>query len=221
MRVLMVTAHPDDCIAFLGTALKFKKEFGAKLMEITLTKGEENDVEGSREEEMKKVSKLIGYNHKFLNGEDFNLTRSKELIYRLIKEIRDFKPNIVITLPPYDYHNDHRKTFEITQEAVRFARTGLKTEELGERWQVDLFMYSDSLHLLKRPTLYFDITNYFDEKLEAWRMFSSQTTDRITRMLEGLALLRGSEINVKYAEAFEIYEYFPLNFDKLVALFKK
>ncbi|HID79430.1 MAG TPA: hypothetical protein EYP42_02740 [Aquificales bacterium] len=163
------------------------------------------------------ISKTYSYRLSF----SFNLTRSKELIYRLIKEIRDFKPNIVITLPPYDYHNDHRKTFEITQEAVRFARTGLKTDELGERWQVDLFMYSDSLHLLKRPTLYFDITNYFDEKLEAWRMFSSQTTDRITRMLEGLALLRGAEINVKYAEAFEVYEYFPLNFDRLIALFKK
>ncbi len=219
MKVLAVTAHPDDCVIFAGTLLKLKEEFNANIMEITLTKGEENDFNNEREEEMKKVSKFLGYTHKFLNGKDFNLFRDKNLILQLIKEIRDFKPDIVITLPPYDYHNDHRLTFSITEEAVRFARTGFRPD-LGEKHRVSLFIYADSLHLLKRPVLYFDITNYFNKKIEAWQMFASQKDDKITRLLEGTALRRGAEINVKYAEAFEIYEYSPVNFDSLVNLFK-
>ncbi len=234
MKILITTAHPDDHVVMAGTLLKLKEEFNAKIKEITFSFAAGGNAEvDERIKEIKKASEFLGIEHSFLipmdrEGNVFEtpkrLTEYKdEYKLGLIKEIREFKPDFVFTLPPYDYHIAHRLTALITFDAVRMAMTGAYSK-LGKAHRVKIVAYPDSINLVKEPTLFFDITNYFEKKLYLWReIYKSQYDKSIEDLMIGTALVRAKQTNkksVKYAEAFELWSDQKILFEDLVELLK-
>jgi len=234
MRILVTTAHPDDHVIMAGTLLKLKEEFNAEIREITFSfaAGGTAEVE-TRKREIENAANFLGIEHKFLvprnrEGKEFNtperLTEYKdEYKLGLIYEIRDFKPDILFTLPPYDYHIAHRLTALITFDAVRMAMTGAYSK-LGKKHRVKIVAYPDSINMVKDPSLYFDITKYFDKKIYLWReIYKSQYDPSIEDLMRGLALVRAKQTNnknVKYAEAFELWSDQKVLFDDIVELLR-
>ena len=57
-----------------------------------------------------------------------------------------------------------------------------------------------------QPNLWIDISNFLEEKIEIMKLYESEIGDppfpRSVENIKALATLRGSTINVKYAEAF-------------------
>jgi LmbE family N-acetylglucosaminyl deacetylase len=235
MRVMLVTAHPDDHIVMAGTLLKLKEEFNAQIKEVTLEKGEGGTADiDTRVKEIKEAVKFLGIEHTFLKpanleGELFEspnrvMEYKEEYFFGLIREIREFKPDIVFTLPPYDYHITHRLAAQITFDAVRMAMTSA-FPKLGKKHRVKIVAYPDSIVLVKNPTLYFDITNYFEKKLYLWReIYKSQYDKSIEDLIVGTALVRAKQVNkkgiTKYAEAFELWDQKPILFDDIIEMLK-
>ena len=117
LHVMAIGAHPDDCdFCFGGTALKFIAQ-GHKVMFLSMTNGCSGHREAPgpalaarRYNETQAVAKLTGIEYKMTDIPDGSLTT--ELRYRdvLMREIRAFKPDLVFTHRPNDYHPDHRST---------------------------------------------------------------------------------------------------------------
>ena len=115
LNVLAIGAHPDDCdFCFGGTALKYKA-IGHRVMFLSITNGCSGHhlspgpaLVKRRQSETKAVSKMTGIECKIIDIPDGSLTT--DLSYRdiLMREIRLFKPDIIFTHRPNDYHPDHR-----------------------------------------------------------------------------------------------------------------
>ena len=117
LNIMGVGAHPDDCdIFFGGTASKFIAQ-GHRLLFLSMTNGCSGHhltpgpaLTARRFAETQAVSKLTGIEYKMTDIPDGSLTT--DLRYRdlLMREIRAFAPDMILTHRPFDYHPDHRST---------------------------------------------------------------------------------------------------------------
>ena len=112
---MAIGAHPDDCEFLFGaTAVKFK-EMGHRVMFLSMTNGCSGHhidhgaaMASRRYGEIQAVSKLTGIEYAMTDIPDGLLTtdiRSREIMMR---EIRAFQPDVILTHRPNDYHPDHR-----------------------------------------------------------------------------------------------------------------
>jgi LmbE family N-acetylglucosaminyl deacetylase len=117
MNIMVVGAHPDDCdFKCGGTALKFLAA-GHTVRFLSMTNGCMGHhldygaaMAARRYAETQAVARLTGIEYRVMDIPDGGLMpdlRSREM---LLREIRAYKPDIVITHRPNDYHPDHRNT---------------------------------------------------------------------------------------------------------------
>lgn len=134
----------------------------------------------------------------------------RDLISRIEREatyaIDRVRPTAVI-LPAPSYNQDHTALFNAGFAACRPQLRATKPF-------VDLVLGSDAPQLMWRetpfrPTFYVDISEYLGAKLDALACHASQLRrfpdPGSPETLEHLARLRGAEIGVDAAEAFECY----------------
>jgi len=124
-RILVIGAHPDDCeIKCGGTAALWAKA-GHVVRFVSATNGGTGhhaiggvELVRRRVAEAKKAAAIIGIESQVLditNGELEPL-----LVYRrlFIKIIREFRPDLILTHRPNDYHPDHRYTSQLVQDSA-------------------------------------------------------------------------------------------------------
>jgi LmbE family N-acetylglucosaminyl deacetylase len=117
LNVMVIGAHPDDCdFKCGGTALKFLAA-GHKVMFLSITNGcmgHQADygtaMAARRYAETQAVARLTGIEYRVMDIPDGALTPDLRSRARLLREIRGYKPDIIITHRPNDYHPDHRNT---------------------------------------------------------------------------------------------------------------
>ena len=120
-NILIVSAHADDHITSAGSVFKLQSQ-GYNAYEILLTNSQEgrdrrgksksakNAVINLRVGEFDRATEFLGIKQKFLLAEeDLNLQFSKKLMFKVVKIIRQVKPEVIFTLNPLDYHSDHRE----------------------------------------------------------------------------------------------------------------
>jgi LmbE family N-acetylglucosaminyl deacetylase len=117
LNIMVIGAHPDDCdFKCGGTALKFLAA-GHRVLFLSMTNGcmgHHRDygapLAARRYAETQAVARLTGIEYKVMDIRDGSLTA--DLLYRemLLREIRTYKPDGIITHRPNDYHPDHRNT---------------------------------------------------------------------------------------------------------------
>ena len=117
LRYMVIGAHPDDCdFRFGGTAIKLAAQ-GHQILFLSMTNGCSGHhltpgpaMTARRYAEAQAVAKLLGITYRLTDIPDGALTA--DLRYREIcmREIRAFKPDLIFTHRPNDYHPDHRNT---------------------------------------------------------------------------------------------------------------
>ena len=127
-NIMAIGAHPDDCdFCFGGTAIKFKAR-DHRVMFLSLTNGCSGHhlapgptLAARRLSETQAVSKLTGIEYNVTDIPDGRLTA--DLCYRdmLMREIRAFKPDMIFTHRPNDYHPDHRSTGTLVMDCSYLA----------------------------------------------------------------------------------------------------
>ena len=133
LDILVFGAHPDDVeLGCGGTILKHVKQ-GYKVGIIDLTRGElgTRGTKETRSDETENSTKILGVllrdNMGFKDG-FFQNDGSHKM--ELIKKIREYKPEIVITNAPTDRHPDHGRSSDLTINACFLA--GLEKIETGQ-----------------------------------------------------------------------------------------
>lgn len=125
LRILVVGAHPDDCeITCGGTAALYRKA-GHIVKFVSVTNGESGHHEifgdeliAIRRAEAQAAADTVGIESEVLDFRDGRLEPSFEARCVLIRLIRKFNPDLVLTHRPNDYHPDHRYTSQLVCDAA-------------------------------------------------------------------------------------------------------
>lgn len=219
--ILFITAHPDDVeLCSAGTVFKHIAE-GASVGIVDLTAGElgTRGTATLRAEEAAKASAIMGVSMREnlgLHDGFFDLSESSKM--PVIRAIRKYQPQIVITNAVRDRHPDHGRASQLVSESCFLS--GLPKIEMEEAGHVlKAWRPMQVYHMIQdyyiSPHICVDITDYIDQKIEAVMAFKSQFYDPLSsephtpisgldflEFLKARAREMGRLIGVEYAEGY-------------------
>ena len=125
LNIIAIGAHPDDCdIRAGGTAAKWVAA-GHRVRFVAVTSGDAgHHLEGGgmlaarRRAEAREAGKRVGIDYVVLDNHDGELVPSLKVREELIRQIREWKADLVLSPRPNDYHPDHRYTGVLVQDAA-------------------------------------------------------------------------------------------------------
>ena len=225
-RGMVVVAHADDAEwGCSGTVAKLCAE-GWEMVYVLCTDGskgiDDPEISGEeliriRMEEQTNAGKVLGlHDVVFLGYEDAMLQPSLDLRRDIAKQIRRYRPNLVICQNPvrdlvgrgYIGHPDHFAAGEATLAAVyptsrdrltfpELLAEGLEPHKVPELWIMDR----------QNADQYVDVTDYIETAVNALRAHASQVdSDDADRYLKGWRSEIGAKVGFQYAEAFKRFE---------------
>ena len=156
--ILVFTPHPDDAeYGTSGTVARLTRE-GKTVVYIVCSNGDKGtddinispkDLVEIREKEQREAAKILGVQEViFLRHPDQALEDTPEFRKEIVKYIRQYKPEIVITADPYRryvWHRDHRIVGRVVLDAIfpyardvwaypDFMNSGLFPHKVKEVW---------------------------------------------------------------------------------------
>jgi LmbE family N-acetylglucosaminyl deacetylase len=219
-QVMVVTPHPDDAeYGVAGTVARWAKE-GKEIVYVVCTNGDKGtgdanmkaeEVAKIREREQLAAAKLLGVREViFLRHPDQGLEDTPEFRKELVRLIRMYRPETVVTADPYRryiWHRDHRITGRVTLDAVfPYARDRLAYPDLLEEGLAPHKVREVLLWASEDPNYHSDITDTFDMKVAALRCHESQIGRVPSPELE--KWLRKRQEEMAEGEDFELAEAF-------------
>ena len=225
LDILVFGAHPDDVELGCGGTIIKEIKAGKKVGIIDLTRGElgTRGTVDTRNSETKLASEIMGVivreNMDFKDG-FFKDDEVHKLA--LIKKIRKYKPEIVITNAVSDRHPDHGRGAEITVDACFLA--GLEKIETGQKiWRPRAIYHYIQFNYLT-PDVVVDISAEMEVKLKAVKAYSTQffnpesneneTIISSQGFLESISYRAqdlGRQSNCEYAEGFLAHQLPKVN----------
>lgn len=221
-RALVIVAHPDDIeFGFAGTIAKWTQA-GASVGYVLCTDGDAGFTKPGisrkqaaeiRQIEQAAAAQVLGVEEVvFLGYHDGLLVNNLELRKHLVRQIRRFKPDTLITLHPtlvfvgdgYINHPDHRACGQAALDAtfpaaaMRLVFSELEDEGLGPHRV--RHVYISTWH---EANIYVDISDTIEAKICALKEHKSQVGGRdIGKRLRDWAAERGKAVGLPYAESF-------------------
>jgi len=220
-RVMVIAAHPDDP-EFLagGTVARLAKE-GREIAYVVVTNGNKGSSDPGvtseqlapiRAEEQRRAARVLGVERvEFLGYEDGELEDTRDVRRAVTREIRRWRPDLIITLNPHrtylnfpGWHRDHRITGRIVLDCVYpLARDRLSFPELLPEHEPHKVR---EVYVIQweQPGLVIDITDTMALKLEAIHCHASQVGDfkAVEARMRNRAATLGKEKGYAYAEGF-------------------
>lgn len=231
IQVLAIAAHRDDVeLTCGGTLIKAAKQ-GHRTAILDLTQGETGTRGSAREraEEASRAAEVLGVDaRENLGLPDAGIINSAETRAQLVRSIRRFAPRVVIAPAQGGRHPDHRVTAELVRDACFLA--GLAKLEPGiaphrPHKILHSIAYRED-HL--KPTFVVDITDEFEQKLQAVACYASQfegatrageiqpNGEPLPDIVRHQAAHYGSLIRTRYGEPFYTTE--TMRVDDIVSL---
>ena len=215
MKVLVIAPHPDDEVIGVGGTIAKRAKEGHDVYVCVVTKAfpplfSEDIVEQARKE-CREADKFLGViETSFLDFPAVTLETIPryELNGGIQKIIQRVKPDEVYIPHRGDMQLDHKMIVDASMVALRpkYAHRISRIyayETLSETgWDIPNTVNEFI------PTVYEDITDTLEKKLQAMNIFQSQLADfpaaRSLGAIEALAKFRGATVNVMAAEAFSL-----------------
>jgi LmbE family N-acetylglucosaminyl deacetylase len=184
LRILMIGAHPDDCdIKSGGTAALFAK-LGHEVKFLSITNGDAGHMEMGggmlakrRYAETQEVAKRLGIQYDVLDNHDGELLPTLEIRLDVIRKIREWGADVVISHRPNDYHPDHRYTGVLVQDAAFMVGVPNIVADTPPLRKNPVFLYyQDNFQKPNpfSPDIVVDITSVIDQKIYALDAHTSQ-----------------------------------------------
>ncbi|HUW46320.1 MAG TPA: PIG-L deacetylase family protein [Dehalococcoidia bacterium] len=191
VHVMVVTPHPDDAeFGVAGTVARWTSE-GKDVIYVVCTNGDKGTSDPNmkpdelvriREQEQLAAAKLLGVSEViFLRHPDQTLEDTPEFRKEIVRLIRMYKPETVVTADLYRrriWHRDHRITSQVTLDAVfPYARDFLSYPDLLEEGLQPHKVKEVLLWGAEEPNYRTNITNTFDTKIAALLCHKSQISN--------------------------------------------
>jgi LmbE family N-acetylglucosaminyl deacetylase len=219
-QVMVVTPHPDDAeYGVAGTVARWAKE-GKEIIYVVCTNGDKGTSDPNmkpeelakiREQEQLAAAKLLGVREViFLRHPDQSLEDTPEFRKEIVRLIRMYRPETVVTADPYRryiWHRDHRITGQVTLDAVfPYARDRLSYPDLLDEGLQPHTVREVLLWASEDLNYRSDITDTFDVKVAALRCHKSQIGQNPSLEME--KWLRQRHQTMAEGEDFELAEAF-------------
>jgi LmbE family N-acetylglucosaminyl deacetylase len=225
-RALVIVAHPDDAdFGIAGTIARWTRA-GTLARLICCTSGDAGADDAAtdplelgrlREAEQRNAARAIGYQEVvFLHRPDGALANDLALREQLVREIRRFQPDAVLTMDPevifldnsFIQHVDHRQAAMAAVDAVypaarnAMAFPGLVLNEGLEPHSVNTVL----LFFTEKPTVWVDISETIEVKIAGLREHASQLRRpaELEERIREWAAEDGRRIGRPAAEAFRL-----------------
>jgi LmbE family N-acetylglucosaminyl deacetylase len=224
--VLVITPHPDDAeFGAAGSVAGFTQE-GKSVVYVVCSNGDKGtddlnmkpeELAKLREKEQLAAADVLGVREViFLRYPDQGLEDTPEFRKDIVRQIRIFKPDLIITADPYRryfWHRDHRIVGRVVLDAIfPYARDvwaypdmieeGLMPHRVNEVW---LWASEGSDINLRR-----DITKTYNLKVKALKCHKSQVKEPLSKEVERWLCARAKELakgeKFKLAEGFHQVE---------------
>jgi N-acetylglucosamine malate deacetylase 1 len=123
-RVLVLGAHPDDAEVYAGGLIVRHCNLGHVVRIVSVTDGRSGHFKVPpsrlveiRRTEAARAGEVIGAEYHTWDFPDGSLLPDIATREAIIRQIRNFKPDLVLTHRPNDYHPDHRAVGQAVQDA--------------------------------------------------------------------------------------------------------
>ena len=186
LKMIVITAHPDDEISSAGTIAKFTQA-GHEAVLVVATNGDKGThdrtitpkrISNIRQQEMEEAAAVLGIRKViWLGYSDGTLEVSQSLKERVFRTIRQERADILLTFDPWkrwDLHSDHRTIGLAATEAAYLANgcwyypehlaEGIEPHETRE-----IYLFSSD-----EPNYQVDVQATFDLKMRAAGCHRSQ-----------------------------------------------
>lgn len=221
LDILVFAVHPDDAeLGCSGTILKHIA-LGKKVGIVDFTRGElgTRGTAETRDEEAAESAKILGLhvreNLRFKDG-FFKNDQTHQL--EVIKMVRKYQPEIILTNALHDRHPDHARAGDLANDAIFLSgliKVETKLDGVSQAaWRPRLVLqYIQDRYI--EPDIIIDITDFIDQKQECIRAFKTQFDSKDNKepqtyisspefldSVTGRAREFGKQIGVKYGEGF-------------------
>ncbi|MCO6459614.1 MAG: PIG-L family deacetylase [Pirellulaceae bacterium] len=186
-RLLILGAHPDDAEFHAGGLAARYRRLGRAVKLVSVTNGaaghhrlEPDELARRRRDEAAAAGRVIGAEYVTWDFPDGALLPSLELRHQIIREIRSFEPDLVLTHRTCDYHPDHRAVGQAVQDASYLVTVPLVVRDVPilrrdpvVAAMADLFTRPNPL----RPDVVLDTTAEVDSIVAMLACHESQVFD--------------------------------------------
>ncbi len=221
-RAMVIMAHPDDAEFVVAGTVALWAQRGSAICYCLCTRGDRGSNDPGitpwalariREEEQRAACAILGVQELvFLDYPDGTLEPTLALRRDLTREIRRFRPEVVITTDPtarfhgdhYLNHPDHRAAGSAALDAVfPSAETRYIFPELLAQGLEPHRVHAVYIHGAAEPNVWIDIEPVLEIKAKALAAHKSQVGDApVLEWLRGMAREQGRARGLRAAEAF-------------------
>lgn len=206
MRVLVFGAHPDDMEIGMGGTIAKHVAIGDDLLMVVATIPSQREL---RIQEARDGAEVLGARLEVLDVPPDDLGMNRRTIREFDRLFGSVNPHLVYTHWDQDSHQDHLAV----SRAVMAA---------GRRNRCSLLMYEQTIPGGVVPgngfkaQSFVDISPFIDRKCQSILVHQSQIEqnggDWWLDGVRGRAMYRGYQMNVRYAEAFEVVKEIEVHF---------
>jgi LmbE family N-acetylglucosaminyl deacetylase len=224
VQVLVIAPHPDDAeFGVAGTVARWTRE-GKDVVYVVCTSGDKGtsdvtikpeELAKIREQEQVAAARVLGVREViFLRYPDQGIEDTPEFRKELVRQIRKYRPETVVTADPYRrylWHRDHRITGQVALDAIfPYARDYHAYPDLIQEGLQPHKVREVLLWGTEEPNYRSNITDTFDTKLAALGCHKSQVGDNpahgLAERLRERARMMAQGENYDLAEAFHRLE---------------
>ena len=222
MRSLFIVPHPDDELLGCGGTILKKissgHDVGIVLMTSVTVSGGWSEIDIKRKkEQFNLVCQKLQIHPRSVFRLDFPAATLDQIPFsQLVQELsfvfNTFLPEEIFLPHPGDIHTDHKVTFEVAASFTKWFRYPTIQKVLTYETLSETNFSINPLSTDFSPNLFVDISQFLEQKLSLLSIYNTELLKhpfpRSLSAVKALALLRGSQRGVEYAEAFHLLRHF-------------
>lgn len=204
-KVFVLAPHGDDGEFSCGGSLKRFTEEGVEVYYVVFSPCNKSMPEGYVENqlytELENAVSHLGISKDHIIKFDFPVREfpkyRQEILEELVALKKEHNPDLVLLPNANDVHQDHHTIYEEGVRAFKHHKL------LGYELPWNNLHFTNSFHIkLNRAHIDAKMTAISEYKSQSFRPYMDK------EFFYGLAKMRGTQINVEYAEAFELIRWF-------------
>ncbi len=169
LRLMIIGAHPDDPEFHAGGISTIYRRAGHTVLLVSVTDGrsghyclDPSELANMRNREAEAAANVIGATYETWDYPDGSLQPTINVRERVVRAIRSFGPDLVLTHRPNDYHPDHRAVGQAVQDASYMVTVPLVAPDTPALKKDPIVAYLPDLFTRPYPLVVdvvFDITH--------------------------------------------------------------
>lgn len=224
MNILAIVSHPDDELLGCGATLRRLSDEGHHVYSCVLSANAEARHErpelGRLHEVTAEAARMVGIRETLsftFPNIQFNVVPHLEMVRKVEEAIIRFKPSWIFTHYSGDLNIDHRVTYETTMAAASLPQRLSRDLDPHLIERIYLFEVPTSTDWAWptgggfTPNAFFAVERTLETKIAALRKFEGALKPaphpRTEETIRAVAKVRGAQINVGAAEAFQLVRH--------------